>query len=169
MAEVEYATTAKLPIETIWDFVQQMDNWATFVAGYQSHEKQSESDSTWVLKGDVGVLARTVRFAVHVEEWAGPSRVRFSLRGLNEPMQGEGSFLLERFEDPGAVVASAPRRGLFARLLEARERVAVPLLDVVAGRLLAEPPVDRVRVLDHLLGERVVAQRRGHRGFLLGV
>ena len=75
MPEVEYSTTAKLPVEVDWDFVQEMDNWAGFVAGYQRHEKQSETDSTWVLKGDVGPLARTVQFAVHIEEWNGPSRV----------------------------------------------------------------------------------------------
>jgi carbon monoxide dehydrogenase subunit G len=119
LPEVEYSTTAKLPVQTIWEFVQEMDNWAPFVAGYQSHEKQSADDSTWVLKGDVGVLARTVKFAVHVDEWAGPSRVTFSLRGLNEPMQGTGTFLLEAYEEPGAaVVAAAPRAGLLARLLE---------------------------------------------------
>ena len=80
MPEVEYATTAKLPVETIWDFVHEMDNWATFVTGYQSHEKQNEKDSTWVLKGDVGVLARTVKFAVHIDEWTPPSRVTFTLQ-----------------------------------------------------------------------------------------
>lgn len=117
MPEVEYATTAKLPVETIWDFVQEMDNWAPFVAGYQSHEKQGERDSVWVLKGDVGVLARTVQFAVHVDEWNGPSRVRFSLQGLNEPMQGSGTFVLERYEEAGAAPAvAAPRQGLLARL-----------------------------------------------------
>ena len=122
MPEVEYATTAKLPVEVIWDFVQEMDNWATFVAGYQSHEKQSEKDSTWVLKGDVGMLARTVKFAVHIEEWDGPSKVTFSLKGVNEPMQGSGTFLLERFEDASAVAAPPPRQGLFARLVAAIAR-----------------------------------------------
>ena len=95
MAEVEYSTTAKLPIGTIWDFVREMDHWAQWVVGYQSHEKQSETESTWVLKGDVGVLARTVRFQVTVTEWAGPERVGFALRGLNEPMQGSGAFVME--------------------------------------------------------------------------
>jgi hypothetical protein len=28
MAEVEYSSVAKLPVETIWEFVQEMDNWA---------------------------------------------------------------------------------------------------------------------------------------------
>jgi carbon monoxide dehydrogenase subunit G len=121
--EVEYSTTAKLPVQTIWEFVQEMDNWATFVVGYQSHEKQSETDSTWVLKGDVGVLARTVKFAVHIDEWAGPSRVTFSLKGVNEPMQGSGTFVLEAYEEAGTALAPAPARaGFFARLFEGLAR-----------------------------------------------
>src|SRR5262245_32906072 len=97
-----------------------MDNWATFVTGYQSHAKQNEKDSSWVLKGDVGVLARTVKFAVHIEEWSPPSRVTFTLKGLNEPMQGSGTFVLEPYEVPGAAPAlpAAPRPGAFSRLLE---------------------------------------------------
>ena len=117
MPEVEYATTARLPVGTVWEFVQEMDNWAPFVAGYQSHEKQSEKDSTWLLKGDVGMLTRTVKFAVHIEEWNAPSRVSFTLLGLNEPMKGSGTFALEPYED-AALVAPPPRKGLLARLLE---------------------------------------------------
>ena len=98
MPEVEYSTTAKLPVSVIWDFVQEMDNWAEFVAGYESHEKHSDDDSTWVLKGDVGVLTRTVKFEVHIDEWAGPERVLFSLKGMNEPMEGSGTFLLAPYE-----------------------------------------------------------------------
>ena len=122
MPEVEYSTTARLPVGTIWEFVQEMDNWAPFVAGYQGHEKQSEKDSTWVLKGDVGMLARTVKFAVHIEEWAGPSRVSFSLDGVNEPMKGSGTFVLEPYEDAALVVAPAPRKSFVARLLESVAR-----------------------------------------------
>jgi carbon monoxide dehydrogenase subunit G len=124
MPEVEYATTAKLPIDVIWEFVKEMDNWATFVAGYQSHEKQGPDDSVWVLKGDVGMLARIVKFQVHVDEWAGPSRVVFRLQGVNEPMEGSGTFLLEPWEDAAAVAAAPapPRKGLWTRILEAITR-----------------------------------------------
>jgi hypothetical protein len=116
--EVEYATTAKLPVPVIWDFVQEMDNWAAFVAGYQSHEKLDDERSVWVLKGDVGVLARTVTFRVRIVEWAGPSRVRFALEGVNEPMEGEGTFLLEAYEEERATGPSAPaREGLWSRLV----------------------------------------------------
>jgi carbon monoxide dehydrogenase subunit G len=118
--EVEYATTAKLPVETIWEFVHEMDNWATFVTGYQSHTKENEKDSTWVLKGDVGVLARTVKFAVHIEEWSPPTRVTFTLKGVNEPMQGSGTLVLEKYEEPGAAPAlpAAQQPSGLSRLLE---------------------------------------------------
>lgn len=135
MPEVEHVTTARLPIETIWDFVKEMDNWAGFVAGYQSHEKLSPDDSVWVLKGDVGVLARTVKFQVHVEEWAGPHRVTFSLKGVNEPMEGSGTFLLEAYEEAGPAAAggetAARREGLFSRLFA---RVARFFYRLVHGR-----------------------------------
>lgn len=124
MPEVEYSTTAKLPVDVIWDFVKEMDNWATFVAGYQSHEKQSPDDSVWVLKGDVGALARIVKFQVHVDEWAGPERVIFSLKGVNEPMEGSGTFLLQTWEDEAAAAAAPPppKKGWWTRLLEAITR-----------------------------------------------
>ena len=122
MAEVEYSTTAKLPIGTIWDFVREMDHWARWVVGYQSHEKQSETESTWVLKGDVGVLARTVKFQVTVTEWAGPERVSFALRGLNEPMQGSGAFVMETVGTVDPAHASPRREGFVARLLAAIAR-----------------------------------------------
>ena len=119
MPEAEHSTTARLPVQVIWDYVREMDNWAPFLRGYQSHAKQSEVDSVWVLKGDVGMLTRTVKFQVHIDEWGEPSRVRFTLRGLNEPMEGGGEFLLAPYEDASAAAAAPPpaKSGLFARLL----------------------------------------------------
>jgi carbon monoxide dehydrogenase subunit G len=116
LPEAEYSTTARLPVQVIWTYVREMDNWAPFLRGYQSHEKQSDTDSVWVLKGDVGMMTRTVKFHVHVDEWGEPSRVRFSLKGLNEPMQGGGEFRLAPWEDAAAAPAE-PELGWFARLV----------------------------------------------------
>jgi carbon monoxide dehydrogenase subunit G len=118
VAETEYSTTARIPIETIWDFVQEMDNWAPFVTGYQGHRKHSDTESTWTLKGDVGVLTRTLSFQVHVTEWAGPGRVSFRLDGQSEPMAGEGTFTMEPWEE-SAPRAPEPRRSLARRIAEA--------------------------------------------------
>ncbi len=129
MPAAEYTTTAKLPVETIWDFVKEMDNWAEYVTGYQSHEKQSETDSVWVLKGDVGVLARTLKFQVHITEWNGPSQVSFLLKGLNEPMEGSGTFQMAAFEEESADTPAAASAGKnpIMRLLEAIVRFFIRL------------------------------------------
>jgi carbon monoxide dehydrogenase subunit G len=112
MASHEHRIDTDLPVGAIWDFVREMDHWAPFLTGYQKHEKQSETESVWTLKGDVGVLARTLRFRVTVTEWAGPERVRFALKGINEPMSGEGSFRMETLgaSAPAAEAAPAPPR-----------------------------------------------------------
>jgi carbon monoxide dehydrogenase subunit G len=102
MASYEHHIETRLSVDAIWDFVREMDNWAPFLTGYQKHEKQSETESTWTLKGDVGMLARTLRFKVLITEWAGPERVSFSLKGINEPMSGAGSFTMQ------ALGAAAP-------------------------------------------------------------
>ena len=119
MPEAEYSTTARLPVQVIWDYVRDMDNWARFLRGYQSHVKQNETESVWVLKGDVGMVTRTVKFRVHIDEWGEPSRVRFTLKGVNEPMEGGGEFRLEPWEDDAAAAAApAPAKpGLFARFM----------------------------------------------------
>jgi carbon monoxide dehydrogenase subunit G len=147
VAEAEYSTTTRLPADAVWRFVEDMDNWARFVTGYQRHEKQSDTDSTWTLKGDLGVMARTLTFKVHVTEWDGPSRVAFQLTGVNEPMQGEGGFRIESGEAAAAPEpAPPPRRGLaawleaFWRWLLGRaggpiERAAAPAAGTPATRL----------------------------------
>jgi carbon monoxide dehydrogenase subunit G len=119
MAEVEYSATTRLPAETVWDFVQEMDHWAAFVTGYQSHEKQGASDSRWTLKGDLGVMARTLTFQVRVTEWDGPRRVRFEMQGLNESMTGSGCFELS---SAGEEATPAPAPGPLRRLLDALAR-----------------------------------------------
>ena len=115
MAEAEYTTTTRIPIAAVWDFVQEMDNWGRFVTGYQKHEKQSDVDSTWTLKGDVGVLSRTLTFQVKILEWNGPSRVSFTLDGVNEPMHGEGTFSLETIAGADQLGDVAARSGLATR------------------------------------------------------
>ncbi len=123
MPEVEYTTRVGLPRETVWDFVKDMNNWAPYLTGYQAHEVLSETDSIWTLKGDVGVLARVVKLKAHVTEWNGPSRVSFTLTGINEQVEGDGTLEMETSaEGIPAVPAPSTRRSWFQRLLDSLVR-----------------------------------------------
>jgi len=123
MAEAEYRTTAQLPREIVWDFVKDIDNFAPFFLGYQEHRIENDTDSVWVLKGDLGAMTRRLEFRVHITEWNGPDVVRFEIQGLNEAMTGEGTFAMKPWENAGdAAVAKAepepPPKNPVARALE---------------------------------------------------
>jgi carbon monoxide dehydrogenase subunit G len=128
VAEAEYTTMAQLPVETIWSFVEDMDHWARFVTGYQSHEKKSRTESLWTLKGDVGVLARRLVFKVDITEWSPGKRAAFRLTGMNEPMNGEGVFTLEPAAAGESAVAAAPARSAWLRFFESLVRGVLRLL-----------------------------------------
>jgi hypothetical protein len=120
MPEVEYTTVVNLPPEQVWDFVKDMNNWAPFLTGYQKHEILSETDSIWTLKGDVGMLARTVELKAHITEWNGPERVSFTLAGINELVDGGGTLLMGPYTPPADGAAPlVQRKPFFQRIVEA--------------------------------------------------
>ncbi|HEY5242955.1 MAG TPA: SRPBCC family protein [Polyangiaceae bacterium] len=127
MPEVQYTTQVALPREAVWEFVKDMNNWAPYLTGYQTHEVLSETDSIWTLKGDVGVLARIVKLKAHVTEWNGPERVSFTLTGLNEQVDGDGTL------EMGATVASdgAPSEAPLAPAPVVRRSFVGRILDAV--------------------------------------
>lgn len=117
MPEVQYSTRMGLPAEIVWDFVKDMNNWAPFLTGYQSHEILSERESIWTLKGDVGVLARTVRLRIEVTEWNGPARVSFTLTGLNEAVEGGGSLVMSPDGGAEQPLPAKPRKNFLLRIV----------------------------------------------------
>src|ERR1700760_69615 len=122
MPEVEYVTTMTLAPERVWEFVRDMNNWAPFLTGYQKHEIESETDSIWTLKGDVGVLARMVRLKAHVTDWSGPDRVAFTLTGLNEAVEGGGELVMREGAATPSAAAALVKRSFVGRILDALAR-----------------------------------------------
>lgn len=90
-----------------WAFVEEMDNWAPFLTGYQSHTKLDDRESLWVVRGELGGLSRIAEFRVMITEWIAPQRVTFTLEGIDEPFMGTGSFVIQPGE--GAVSTAVDR------------------------------------------------------------
>ena len=95
MPDVTHVETVKAPLEATWDFCKDMNNWVQYLKGYEKHEEKSETDSTWWIKGDVGIMAKIVSFDVHIEEWIDNDKVTFSMKGVSENMTGKGSLKVD--------------------------------------------------------------------------
>ncbi len=84
-------TIARAPKE-IWAFVHDYANWAPLLPGYVSHDVESETDSLWTLRGDLGPFSREVKLRVQITEQTAPARVAFEMVGVGEPATGGGAF-----------------------------------------------------------------------------
>jgi carbon monoxide dehydrogenase subunit G len=79
-----------IPIEVIWEFIRDENNWAPLVPGYIQHEKINEQQITWEFKSDLGIMKKKVSLLIDFKEWNEPERIRFELRRSNEKYLGEG-------------------------------------------------------------------------------
>lgn len=116
MPEVRCERSVDQPLATIWAFVSDMDRWAPLMTGYQGHERHDDRASTWVLRGDLGPMSRTVKLAVTITEWVDAERVAFTLEGIDEQVRGGGSFALS--ETPPPARPEPPPRSLWQRLMD---------------------------------------------------
>lgn len=91
----KHEVTIDVPIEGVWEFVKDMDNWAPLLPGYISHEKISDEQSQWTFKENVGLIKKKISLEVTIKEWYEPTRVTFNLKGINENLSGNGYFLGE--------------------------------------------------------------------------
>jgi carbon monoxide dehydrogenase subunit G len=135
--EVEHSIELAVPIDTVWDYVQDMANWAPFVIGYQDLRIVDERTSIWTVRGDVGMLARVVDLRVEITDWRPGEAVEFTLAGVTERLDGSGSVVLSVWDPAapavgaeGAADGSAPRRRWWgARILaRLRRRIARAVL-----------------------------------------
>ncbi|MCP1677247.1 carbon monoxide dehydrogenase subunit G [Natronocella acetinitrilica] len=82
-------------IDSVWNFVSDMSNWASKMPGYQSHEIISDDDSAWTLNVDLGPFQRSIVVDVHVVSWDSPTGVVFNIKGRYEPFTGGGTYRAE--------------------------------------------------------------------------
>ncbi|WP_045516424.1 CoxG family protein [Neobacillus niacini] len=88
MQQIELA----IPINVIWDFIRDANNWAPLVPGYIQHEQINDSLITWEFKSDLGIMKKKVSLIIDIKEWNEPKKVSFELRRANEKYIGEGYF-----------------------------------------------------------------------------
>lgn len=116
MPEVRVAASVDKPVQAVWPWVREMDNWAPMLRGYQAHRKESETESVWTLTGDLGPMSKTIEMRVSITDWQDGERVAFELVGIDEAVTGEGAFDIT--EDLPPEPPPPPKRGLLRRFID---------------------------------------------------
>lgn len=132
-----------LPIETVWNFVKDMDHWAPLVPGYIQHQKINERQSTWEFYGDLGIMKKKVSLMVTIKDWIEPSMVTFDLKGLNENFAGSGYFQAAKIDNSRTRMTgflSIDAEGIMAKMINGILKTSIPtmaqeLTDAVAENI----------------------------------
>lgn len=148
------------PIDDIWVFVKDINNWAVQMPGYISHEVLDEKRSSWTVQVNLGPFKRPIVIDIEVTNWLQPSEVKFNLRGRSEPFHGGGRYRAEALEVSTVVTLEfeAEPLGAMAQMIEGLGR---PVLERVANEFslnLANalqpdrhsPPLDSLSMLQRI-------------------
>ena len=92
MATASHTVEVQVPQNEVWDFVSQMEKWATLVPGYREHQIINDKQSTWTFAGNVGVLKKEVKVQIDIISWEEPAKINFELTGLTDKFTGTGYF-----------------------------------------------------------------------------
>ncbi|WP_164215773.1 SRPBCC family protein [Virgibacillus sp. YIM 98842] len=92
MPSAHHQMELEIPIHRAWNFVKDMNNWAPLVPGYSGHKQLNDRQSTWTFTGEAGFVQKTVQLRLDIKEWAEPTRVMFTLKGMDENISGDGYF-----------------------------------------------------------------------------
>jgi carbon monoxide dehydrogenase subunit G len=140
--EAEQSISIDSSIENVWEYVKDIQKWASLMPGSRSCTVLSPDDSRWTLKVGVAGLVRTVNVLVHVDEWNEPQQVRFSYQLEGDPVVGGGSYRARRMTERETEVTLTIRvqgGGPMSPLWEAMSKPLLPqLAKSFAAKLKAE-------------------------------
>jgi carbon monoxide dehydrogenase subunit G len=99
MANSKHTIELPVSIDKIWTYISDIDNWAGTVPGYEHHEILNEKQSTWAIKGDLGIMKKTAKLQVDITEWIEPTKVVFHFKSLAEDFVGSGCYEAMALDD----------------------------------------------------------------------
>jgi carbon monoxide dehydrogenase subunit G len=99
MANGKYTIELPVSIKKVWTYINDIDNWAASVPGYEKHEIVNEKQSTWAIKGDLGLMKKTAKLRVDITESIEPTKVAFDFKSLSDDFVGKGHYEAEALDD----------------------------------------------------------------------
>lgn len=140
-----------IPIDNVWNFVSDMNNWAPLVPGYIEHKILNKKQSTWKFKGDTGIVQKTIKMRIDITKWQEPTKVTFDLKGLSDNFKGDGYFEAEALSGTSTKITGCLNisgKGMMGPMMNTVLKSLVPktakeLTEAVAEKIQEEKAVMR--------------------------
>jgi carbon monoxide dehydrogenase subunit G len=131
-------------IGEVWQYISNLGYWAPLVPGYIEHKIISDKVSEWKFKIDIGLMRKKIQARVNITEWIKPSRVTFSITGLNEKFTGGGSFEAEKSSEFQTTVKGRLAINTYSPI----EKIITPILDKTVPDMTAELTTNVAREIE---------------------
>ncbi|HEY4600244.1 MAG TPA: SRPBCC family protein [Cerasibacillus sp.] len=89
MTVTDYQLTLDLPLQNVWTFLDDFNNWASFVDGYINHREINPLQSIWTFKGEFGLIEKSIRLRVDRVKTTHPYHMLVHFSSLQNKLSGE--------------------------------------------------------------------------------
>jgi carbon monoxide dehydrogenase subunit G len=124
-----FKTVVKIPIETVWTFLNSMDNWKKVIPGYISHEIKNNQVSIWQVKSNFGMIKKKIHFKAEIIDWDEYERISFRLTGISDKFNGHGqiqTIKLSNHKTSIGVTFNLSAEGSLAKLIKPFMKNSIP-------------------------------------------
>lgn len=97
MTGTDYQMTLALPLQDVWSFLNDFNNWANCVDGYIHHREITPLQSIWTLKGEFGLIEKTIQLHVNRIKTATPYHMLVNFSSFQNKLSGEACLYAKDF------------------------------------------------------------------------
>lgn len=89
MTVTDYQMTLDLPLQNVWPFLNDFNNWANYVDGYINHREINPLQSIWTFKGEFGLIEKFIRLKVNRIKTPEPYHMLVHFSSFQNKLSGE--------------------------------------------------------------------------------
>lgn len=83
-----YTVKLELPLAKVWEIIGAYEILVPLLPGYLGHQIINKNESVWTIKREVGLIKKTFKIMVFVQEWNEPSSIKLEFKDSKERFSG---------------------------------------------------------------------------------
>lgn len=135
MPEIDKTFTIDAPPDQTWNYMTDMENFASHLPGFVAYEEVDEVTSLWTVKIDLSKFSKELTFEVEVLEEEYPT-AEFTLDPLDQPADANGSVAFAPDSDDTTEMTLSVESEASGRMAPVLNKVIGKALDMTSERFM---------------------------------